>query len=135
MTRFQITFLALVGCQAGHSVEEYMGQLYNVFPPARLVSGLVSQDLERGFIILNVALVGFGIWCLLWPVRLRWPVAVPLAWLWIAIELVNGIGHPLWSLVQRQYTPGVATAPVLLALALYLAWHVRPGRGGTAAAA
>jgi hypothetical protein len=28
MTRFQITFLALVGCQAGHAVEEYVGQVY-----------------------------------------------------------------------------------------------------------
>jgi hypothetical protein len=42
-------------------------------------------------------------------------------WIWIAIELVNGVGHPLWSLVQGGYTPGVVTAPILLVLALVLA--------------
>src|SRR5512146_249783 len=114
MTRFQSSFLALVGVQAAHSVEEYVGRLYEVFPPARLVSGLISADLERGFIIFNIALVTFGLWCLLWPVRKQWPSAVPLAWVWVVIELVNGVGHPIWSLSQLRYTPGVATAPVLL---------------------
>jgi len=37
--------------QAAHSIEEYAGRLWESFPPARLVSGLVSPDLERGFII------------------------------------------------------------------------------------
>jgi hypothetical protein len=39
----------------------------------------------------------------------------------VAIETINGIGHPLWSLRQGGYTPGVATAPVLLILAINLA--------------
>ena len=135
MTRFQASFLALVGAQAAHSVEEYVGRLYDVFPPARLVSGLISPNLERGFLIFNVALVSFGLWCFLWPVRRHWPSAVPLAWLWVALELVNGIGHPLWSLTQRRYTPGVATAPLLLLLALTLGWQLRTGRRSPSAAA
>ena len=40
---------------------------------------------------------------------------------WIAIETINGIGHPAWSLLQRGYTPGLLTAPILLALAVMLA--------------
>jgi hypothetical protein len=88
-------------------------------------SALVSTDRERGFLIVNVGLVAFGVWCCLWPLRGRWPAAVPLIWLWIAIELMNGIGHPLWSLSQGGYTPGVATAPLLLALALYLIYQLR----------
>lgn len=135
MTRLQSTFLALIGAQAAHSVEEYVGRLYDVFPPARIVSGLISQDLERGFVIFNVALVTFGIWCFLWPVRRRWPSAVPLAWCWVAIELVNGIGHPLWSLRLLRYTPGVATAPVLLCLALLLARQLRADGASPSAAA
>ena len=111
MTRLQSTFIALVGTQAAHSVEEYIGRLYEAFPPARFVSGLISQDLERGFVIVNLALLAFGLWCFVWPVRKQWPSAVPLAWLWVAIELVNGVGHPLWSLRQLRYTPGVGTAP------------------------
>jgi hypothetical protein len=128
MTRFQVSFIALVVAQATHSVEEYVGRLYDVFPPARLVSGLISPNLERGFLIFNVALVTFGLWCFLWPVRRHWSSAVPLAWLWLALELVNGIGHPLWSLAQRRYTPGLATAPLLLLLALNLAWQLRTER-------
>jgi len=125
MTRFQSTFLALVVAQVAHSTEEYLGRLYEVFAPARFVSGLISQDLERGFLIFNGLLVLFGFSCFLWPVRRGWPSAVPLAWLWVAIELLNGIGHPLWSLRQQRYTPGVVTAGILLIIALYLARQLR----------
>jgi uncharacterized protein with HXXEE motif len=135
MTRFQWSFLALVGTQAAHSVEEYVGRLYDVFPPAHFVSGLISQNLQRGFLIFNIALVSFGLWCFVWPVRRHWPLALPLAWLWVAIELVNGIGHPLWSLTQLRYTPGVATAPFLLILALYVAQQLLTGRATQSAAA
>jgi hypothetical protein len=128
MTRFQAAFLALVVTQAAHSTEEYIGHLYEVFPPARLVSGLLSHDLQRGFVIFNIALVAFGLWCFIWPVRGRWPSAVPLVWFWVVIEVVNGIGHPLWTVIQQGYTPGVATAPILLVLALYLAWQLATGR-------
>ncbi len=135
MTRFQSSFLALVAVQAAHSVEEYVGHLYDVFPPARFVSGLISHDRERGFVIGNVALVTLGLFCFLGPVRRQWPSAVPLAWLWVVIELANGIGHPLWSLARLRYTPGVATAPLLLALALYLAQQLLAGRASPSAAA
>ena len=127
VTRFQLSFLALVVTQAAHSIEEYVGRLYEVFPPARAVSGLISADLERGFVIFNVALFTFGVWCFLWPVRGHWPSAVPLAWFWVVIELINGIGHPLWTLAEWKYTPGVATAPLLLSLAVYLAGQLLRG--------
>lgn len=125
MRQVEQTFLALVTVQAAHSAEEYFGRLYEVFPPARLVSGLFSQNLERGFLIFNVALVAFGFWCFLWPLRRRWAIAPTMAWLWVGIELVNGIGHPLWSLIQRAYTPGVASAPLLLVLSVALARQLR----------
>jgi hypothetical protein len=60
-SRFSIAFAALIAAQAAHSVEEYLGQLYDSFPPARFVSGLVSSNLERGFVIANVLLVTSGI--------------------------------------------------------------------------
>src|SRR5262249_52826157 len=91
-------------------------------------SGLVSPDRARGFIVLNVALITFGLWCFIWPVRGQWSSANRLVWFWIIIEVVNGIGHPLWTVTRLGYTPGVATAPVLLFLALYLAWQVAGGR-------
>ncbi len=126
MTRHkEAAFGALVLAQAAHSVEEYVGRLWETFPPARFVAGLVSQDLERGFLLFNVALVAFGLWCLAWPIRRAWPAAAVLAWVWVTIEVINGVGHPLWSLRMGGYTPGVATAPVLLVLALYLARQLR----------
>jgi Protein of unknown function with HXXEE motif len=121
MTRLQSAFGALILAQAAHSTEEYVGRLWESFPPARLISGLLSQDLERGFLILNLSLVAFGLWCWWWPVRREWPIAVPLAWGWVVLEMINGIGHPVWALRQGGYTPGVATAPLLLALAINLA--------------
>jgi hypothetical protein len=125
MSRFQLTFGALILAQAAHSVEEYLGHLWDSFPPARFLTGLVSSNPERAFVLLNMALLAFGIWCFLWPVRRGWPIAIGLAWLWIAIEIINGIGHSLWSLHEGGYTPGLATAPILLLLALYLARQLR----------
>lgn len=117
--------IALIAVQAAHSIEEYVGGLYDSFPPARFVSGLISSDLERGFLIANVVVVAFGAWCALWPVRRGWPSASLFAWLWVGIETINGIGHPLWSLAQGGYTPGVATAPLLLVLAALVARGLR----------
>ena len=125
MTRLQQTFLALVTVQAAHSLEEYLGRLWESFPPATFLTGLISQDLEVGFIVINTSLVVFGFWCFLWPVRRQWPSATALIWFWIVIETVNGIGHPLWSMQQGGYTPGLATAPALLVLALALIWQLR----------
>ena len=125
MSRFQLTFGALLLVQAAHSVEEYLGHLWESFPPAHLLASLASSNLERGFVVLNVLLLSFGVWCWVYPVRRRWPVAVSLAWFWVAIEVINGIVHPLWSLREGGYTPGLASAPVLLVLALYLAHLLR----------
>lgn len=118
-------FLALVVAQATHSIEEYVGRLWESFPPARLLTSLVSDDLERGFLVLNIGLVAFGFWCYVWPVRRGWPAAVPLMWGWVAIETINGIGHPLWALWTGGYTPGTLTAPILLVLAIHLARRLR----------
>ena len=133
VTRLDASFIALIGAQAVHSVEEYVGRLYEVFAPARFVSGLVSQDLRRGFIIANVALVLFGLWCFLWPLRRRWPSAPLFAWLWVTIEVLNGLGHPFFSLLGLRYVPGLFTAPLLLVLALYLAKQLRAEQNQPAA--
>ena len=107
--------------QALHSLEGDRGRLWESFPPARLLTSLVSSNLEQGFILLIILLVAFGLWCWLWPVRRGWPSAAGLVWFWVIIETINGVGHPLWSLLQGGYTPGVLTAPVLLVLAVAVA--------------
>ena len=124
MTRIQAGFGALVFAQAAHSVEEYLGRLWESFPPAAFVSGLIASDREVGFLVFNVALVSFGLWCFLVPVLRDWKASKGLMWFWIILESINGIGHPVWSLAQQRYTPGALTAPVLLALALSLAFQL-----------
>jgi len=133
VSRFESTFGLLILVQAAHSVEESIGRLWESFPPARLVASLVSTDHERGFVILNVLLVAFGTWCYLWPIRRHWAIAISLAWIWVVIETINGIVHPLWSVLQRGYTPGLGTAPVLFVLAIYLARQLRGRAHGSSA--
>lgn len=125
MSRITVAFGALVVAQSAHSIEEYLGRLWESFPPAAFLTGLISPDREIGFLVINGALVAFGIWCLFWPVRKNWHSAQPLMWFWVLIETINGVGHPAWSVRQGGYTPGVITAPILLVLAVYLAFQLR----------
>jgi hypothetical protein len=128
-----LAFLLLVLAQAAHSIEEYTTRLDEVFAPARFVSGLVSSDLSTGFLVVNAALVGFGVWCWAVPVRGGWRSARGLAWLWALLELGNGIGHATLALSRGAYFPGALTAPLLLVLAAWLVARLlrhasRPGR-------
>jgi uncharacterized protein with HXXEE motif len=134
MDRLQLTFPALSVAQAAHPLEEYRGRLYDVFPPARFVSGAITSDRERGFLAVNALILAFGLWCWLWPLRRRWRIAIAVAWVWAVVEALNGIGHSAWSLLRGGYTPGVATAPALLVLALALASQlVTPARPNASA--
>ena len=130
--RSATTFGLLILAQAAHSIEEYAGRLWETFPPARFVAGLVSNDLRLGFLIGNVALVTFGVWCFLWPVSRRWRSARAFALGWGVVELINGVGHPLWSVRQGGYTPGVATALLLFPLAVALLVQLRTRMAPTA---
>ena len=119
--RARLVFLCLILSQAAHSIEEYFTKLYEVFAPARFVSSLVSHDLALGFLVVNAALVTFGLWCWAIPVRSAWQVARGLMWFWIILELGNGVGHSALALSRGGYFPGVATAPLLLFFGGWLA--------------
>ena len=117
---YKSIFLILVLLQAMHSIEEYIGELWNNFPPANYVCSLVSDDLEYGFIIINISFFVFGMLAWYFPVRKNYLIAPVLIWFWIIIELMNGIVHPAWSVIQKSYTPGVLTAPLLFIVAFIL---------------
>jgi len=117
----QLVFLLLIVAQAAHSVEEYVTRLYEVFAPARFVSGLISHDLAFGFLIGNAALVAFGLWCWAVPVRSGWRAARGLIWFWTILELGNGTSHSFFALSRGGYFPGVITAPLLLFFSIWLA--------------
>ena len=126
--RSQLVFLFLILGQGAHSIEEYVTKLYDVFSPARFVSSLVSNDLSLGFLVVNAALVTFGLWCWAVPVRSGWPAARGLVWFWTILELGNGIGHSVLALSRGGYFPGLLTAPLLLVLAAWLAVLQAAGR-------
>jgi hypothetical protein len=117
----QVVFLFLILAQGAHSIEEYVTGLYAVFAPARFVSSLVSTDPARGFLLVNAALVTFGMWCWAVPIRSGWEAARGLLWFWTILELANGIGHSALALARGGYFSGVATAPLLLLFAGWLA--------------
>ena len=119
--RGKTAFLALVMVQAFHSLEEYAFRLYDVFAPARFLSGLISHDRSTGFIIINAGILVLGLLCYLGPVRNDGASARILIWLWIVIEFMNGIGHLAIAIARWRYFPGAATAPFLLILAVLLA--------------
>jgi hypothetical protein len=112
--------LILVLVQAMHSVEEYVFKLYDVFGPARFVSGLVTDDLPTGFAVVNIGFVAFGAWCYLARVRLAHASARSWVWPWVVVEGANGISHSVIAFERGGYFPGVLTAPLLLATSLYL---------------
>jgi hypothetical protein len=124
MRRVDFAFITLIAVQALHAFEEFYGRLYEVLAPARFLSSLFSDDLQRGFIIFNAGFVAFGVWCYVWPIRRRWPTAPAVVAAWVVVELINGFGHAVWSFLESAYNPGVATAPLLLIGAAYLAVHL-----------
>ena len=114
-------FLLLILAQAAHSIEEYVFRLYDVFAPARFVSGLVGVDRAAGFVVANSLLVLFGLWCWAMRVRPQRKGARGLAWFWAVLELANGLAHLGLAIASGGYFPGLATAPLLLVVAASLA--------------
>ena len=118
--RTNALFLGLVLSQAAHSLEEYIFRLYDVFAPARFVSGLVSSNLSLGFAIANITLVSLGAWCYVARVRREHSSATTWAWAWVALEVVNGANHLVLAAYRGGYFPGAATAPLLLGFSITL---------------
>ena len=123
--RSQRLFLLLVIVQAAHSVEEYVTRLFDVFPPARWVSGLISNDLAMGFAIVNAAIVAAGVLCYVGPVRGGGSAGRVVAIVWSAIELANGFGHIAMATMAGGYFSGALTAVGLVATAGCLAFSLR----------
>jgi hypothetical protein len=120
-----VLFAALVTTQVAHSIEEHVGHLWDVLPPARVVSDVFSNDPSRGFLAFNLGVMAFGAVCLVGPVARGWRAARPLTWGWSVAELLNGSGHLVLSLVRRGYFPGALTAPVLILFAVALMRDLR----------
>lgn len=128
--RARHTFLVLILAQTAHSIEEYIFRLFDVLTPARLVSELISSNRAVGFAVANAALVFIGFGCYVGSVRRGTPSARAIAWSWAGLEFANGTAHSVLAWSVRSYFPGVATAPILLALSSYLAVTLTRSRVG-----
>ena len=124
-SRIRVAFLALVGVQLLHSIEEYARGFYEVFPPAQLLENLVPGLPHAGFIVINTLFFLFGLWCFIFHVRPGTRQARDWVWLWGVIELFNGVAHSVWAVATQSYVPGLATASVLFVLASYLFARLR----------
>jgi hypothetical protein len=122
--RSKLLFLLLVTAQAAHSVEEYVTRLFEVFAPARFVSGLISEDLALGFAVVNAAFVGVGAWCYVGPVRAGGVAGQIAAAAWIVVELANGIAHISIAAASGAYFSGSLTAVLLVIMAACLAFSL-----------
>jgi Protein of unknown function with HXXEE motif len=126
--RSRLFFLLLVIAQAAHSVEEYLTRLFEVFAPARFVSGLVGDDLALGFVVVNVAFIGIGAWCYVGPVRAGAFAGQIAAAVWVAIELANGVAHLAIAAARGAYFSGSLTAILLVVTAGCLAFSLLADR-------
>jgi hypothetical protein len=129
-SRGRAAFAILIGAQAAHSVEEYVFRLYDIFSPARLVSSLFSSNPATGFAIANAGIVLFGVWCYTMRIRPSHPSDRALAWLWVILELGNGLGHTTLAALRGGYFPGVGTAPILIGVSFYMASRLSRGTSG-----
>lgn len=125
-TRLKGAFLLLTVAQAAHSTEEFLFELWEVFPPARFLSSTVwPWNPVIGFLIINVGLVMLMIWCLLRVVRPERSSARAWIWGFVALEGINGVGHTVWGLLDMGYRPGLLTALPFLVLVPILVGELR----------
>jgi hypothetical protein len=128
--RSRAAFLALIAAQAAHSIEEYWFRLYDVFAPARFLSAAIGPDRATGFLIGNSALLLLALGCYFASIRPGHWTARGLAWFWALLEIANGLNHVALALSAGGYFPGVATAPLLLGTAGFLAVRLIGRDGG-----
>ena len=119
--RSRAAFLVLIAVQAVHSAEEYWFRLYDVFAPTRILSEAIGPDRVTGFLIGNAALLILAVGSYFASIRSGDKMARGLAWFWALLEIANGLNHVALALAAGAYFPGVATAPLLLAAAGFLA--------------
>lgn len=107
---------ALVIAEFLHGFEDYVGGFYDVFP-------LYSISPEF-FVTLTLALL-LLLTALIPSVAHGRPWAVRLAKIWAIVEILNGAGHLMISLLEWGYYPGMWTAPLLLFLGAALGRSLR----------
>ena len=138
LDRLTTSYWLLGLSQAAHSIEEMRMRLYDFFWVAtgRLheVFPAVTQLRMRAetFALLNMTFITVLLGTVP-AVRARRPLALVLAGVAGAIEVLNGVGHTAGAIWFRGYVPGVATAPFLLVTGILVLRELGRSRGESAA--
>ena len=137
LDRLTFAYWLLGLAQAAHSLEEMRMRLYDFFWIAtgrlhEIVPAVTQLRMSaRTFALLNMTFIAVLLGTVP-AVRARRPLALALAGLAGAIEVLNGIGHTAGAIWFRGYVPGVATAPFLFVtgvLVLRELWRRRSEAG------
>ena len=115
----------MVWLQAAHSVEEYVFKLYERFPPMRFIYRSVPELARPAFIVFNLFLFLFGLFCYFYWVRPERKGAAIIIWIWIAIQIVTISAHLVWAILTGGYNPGLATVPLFIPVVIYLIYQLR----------
>ncbi len=117
-------FLGLAISQAAHAIEEFYFRLFDVFAPARYLSGLINENLALGFAVINALIVALAFWTYFFRVRPAVGSATAWIWGWLLVEIGNGTGHIFFAADAGAYFPGVYTAPFLLVFSFALVYRL-----------
>ncbi len=120
----RVLFLGLAFTQAAHSIEEFYFRLFDVFAPARYVSGLISDNLALGFAVINTLIVAFVFWTYFRRVRPATTGATAWMWGWSLLEFGNGSGHIVFAADANAFIPGLFTAPFLVIFSMALVYRL-----------
>ena len=118
--RISILFLLLTLAHVLHATEEYFGKLWEIYMPAMFICNLISSNPERGFLLINIIFIIFSLGYWGFSIRKNHSSAYQFIWIWIFLQTINVIGHVAWTIYNRVYTPGVATAFLILLLVILL---------------
>jgi len=118
-------YALLAGCQALHSIEEYVTGFYSQYDViSEYVHGFipaipVCTISESTFIIFNIILNVFLL-SMIVPMRKRLPGLIVFCWGFAIVELTNGLLHLTITIMTGRYFPGTISAIGLLILSILL---------------
>ncbi|HEX8266907.1 MAG TPA: HXXEE domain-containing protein [Pyrinomonadaceae bacterium] len=123
--KIKVAFLMLIGLQALHSIEEFVFEFYERFPPMAFLYRDSPHLAKPAFFISNVLLVLFGVFCFFRWVQPASKSAGTILWFWITIESFNVAAHLVWAFFIRDYNPGLATVLLFLPILIYLGYQLQ----------
>jgi hypothetical protein len=107
-TRLVELFLIGIACQCLHCIEEFVTGIHLVFPPLFDLAP-VSAEVFVGFNVFWI-----GIWAVSVLGIMRGSrIAYFPAWFFALAMCLNGVAHPLLSVWQSGYFPGLITSPLV----------------------